>query len=136
MREPSAHTLIQPPRFVVGNPAHAAPACHCADIGKMADPADIPPLMSARLARVLEIVRELEAHSITVQTMDDWDCDQWPTLFLDAGPELDGDESMGNIYDRQPPHPPYEYRRMEYKGVILEWGFEHPAGAGREVADV
>lgn len=90
------------------------------------DIATLPPVMSARLRHVLAIVEEIEAHCITVQTVDAMDLDGTSpiTLYIDAGADLEGEQA--EIFDLDPSH---EVRWMKYGGVRVEWAFDHPANA-------
>jgi len=90
---------------------------------QLPDIATLPPVMSVRLRHVLAIVEEIEAHCITVQTLDALDLDGTGivTLYIDAGADLEGDGA--EIFDLSPV---YEVRWMKYAGVRIEWAFEHP----------
>lgn len=89
---------------------------------QLPDIATLPPVMSVRLRHVLAIVEEIEAHCITVQTVDALDLDGTTTIHIDAGADLDGDVSVAAPGAR----PPYEDRWMKYGGVRIEWSFPLP----------
>jgi len=87
---------------------------------QLPDIATLPPVMSVRLRHVLAIVEEIEAHCITVQTVDALDLDGTTTIHIDAGADLDGDGAEVMYGTR------LEVRWMKYAGVQIMWDFYRP----------
>jgi hypothetical protein len=78
--------------------------------------------MSAALRNVLGVIEEIERNGIMVITLDMPFADE-PTIGIDAGPELDGEEieryRLGTTLG-----PMMESRRMIYRGCAIEWAFK------------
>jgi hypothetical protein len=77
--------------------------------------------MSAALRNVLAVVEELEAHGLTVNSLDMPFADE-PSIGIEAGPDLEGDES-GRFLAEMINGPLMESRTMTYRGVLIEWTF-------------
>jgi hypothetical protein len=78
-------------------------------------------VMSAALRNVLDVVEELEAHGLTVNSIDMPFADE-PTLGIEAGPDLEGDEFSRYLFGITD-GPVIESRTMTYRGVLIEWTF-------------
>jgi hypothetical protein len=83
---------------------------------------ELTPAMSAALRHVLSVVEEIEANGIAVLSIDMPFSDE-PSIGINAGPELDGDESY-RFLARTITGPRMETRSMTYQGVVIEWTFE------------
>jgi hypothetical protein len=122
-------TEQQPPRMRGGIASPALDARIKEALGFQANPVIpdnsppmevIPPPMSAVLRTVLEVVEELEAHGVVVTSVDiPWPDE--PSLGLEDGTDLDGDEHHRFPFTINGETRIMENRHMVYRGIYIDW---------------